>query len=116
VGDKWGKLFRSKDLEIIADYCHRATLSACNLWPGINVPLNAKRQELTVGNRDATLEKSERAHFDLDSEGDAKGFIICVPETGDGAQGFSFIGKYKDDKGYEALQRIVKSIRFAELQ
>jgi len=113
------KSFVNDDIMLTAQYSFQSWLPPC--FENADGPARRNRnlQQIQVGNRDATLVTLDHTFFFVntgeDPSGPAKGFMICAPDA-DGRRGFLFVGRYKNEYGYETLQRIVGTIKFEVVQ
>lgn len=75
----------------------------------------SKVKRTRIGGRDATVLNLEVAVFGPQHLYDTellKGMTVCVPDTGDGEHEFSILARYKDERDYQDVLRIIDSIEF----
>ena len=109
------KAFRNDSMEVFMYYPSKKD-GTCILTKNESLVTKAKVTKTTVGGRDATMEHTEKTSFGLEDDRPIlKGFIICVPDPGDGEHEFVIVGKYKSDQDYQILRRIIDSIRFPHI-
>lgn len=108
------RAFRNDKMEVLMYY--RGNEGAtCIASRNERLVTRAKITRTIVDGRAATLENIEKISFGLtDDKPLLKGFVMCVPDVGDGQHEFIIVGKYQSEQDHQILQRIIGSIKFSE--
>src|SRR5947208_1787024 len=104
--------FRTDSMEILMDYGLAQHVTTCVVQSNEMTRSKMKFETVRIDGREGRVERLDRIPFNLEDDAElaVKGFLICVPDVGDGTHEFAVIGKYKSEQDYQTLCRILDSI------
>jgi hypothetical protein len=108
------RAFRREGMDISVSRENIHTGGTCVIHGEENLS-KSKVKRMRVAGRDATVLNLEVAAFGPQHLYDSellKGMTVCVPDVGDGEHEFSILARYKDERDYQDVLRIIDSIEF----